>query len=177
MCCLCCLISRSLAPVTTLSRVTSHVSSHIMCRDIHTSSHQWWFVTSIITCHAGHHMTSHMPDITGYNHRHLTSDVIITCHVCHHYVVTMAPTLTQELPASETQIPVSSPEPSQPLSHLLHPHPAPRSRSRSLTVPPPWLWAGPTLTLVTTLHHLNTNPRQAEDLDIQDLVSIQMQID
>ena len=34
----------------------------------------------------------------------------------------------------------------------------------------------PTLTLVTTLHHLNTNPRQVENLDFGDLVSIQMQI-
>ena len=32
------------------------------------------------------------------------------------------------------------------------------------------------LTLVTTLHHLNTNPRQVENLDSVDLVSIQMQI-
>ena len=58
-------------------------------------------------------MTSQMPDITGHHHMSLMSS----------YVVTMAPTLplsvpgsAQELPASETQIPVSSPAQSASLS-------------------------------------------------------------
>lgn len=83
------------------------------------------------------------------------------------------PGSAQEFPASETQIPVSPAQPSQPLTCYIRT----RSRSRSLPSEPLSPWAGLTLTLVTTLHHLNTNPGQAEDLDIEDLVSIQMQID
>ena len=111
--------------------ITHHVSWH------HTSSHQWWFV-SIITCHAGHHMTSQMPDITGHHHRCLTSQVITTCHWCHRmswpwppHSLSVCPDLLRSCRhlRHRSQSPA---QPSQPLSHLLHPHPAPQSRSRSL---------------------------------------------
>ena len=166
------------------SRVITHHMS-VMTWHHHTSSHLWWFVTSIITCHADHHMTSQMTDITGHHHRFLTSDVIITCHWCHRMSWPCPHTPSQCARICSGVAGIWDTDPS------LQPSPVSLSltcyiRTRRLGAgagasplpsPSPSLWAGPTLTLVTTLHHLNTNPRQAEDLDIVDLVSIQMQID
>lgn len=163
-----------------VSRVITHHVSVMTWH--HTSSHQWWFVTSIITCHAGHHMTSQMPHITGaWHHRssspHVTDVIVCRDHGPH------TPSQCARICSGVAGIWDTDPS--------LQPSPVSLSltcyiRTRRLRAgagasplpsPSPSLWAGPTLTLVTTLHHLNTNPRQAEDLDIVDLVSIQMQID
>ena len=149
-CRLSCLISRSLAPVTW-SHVTRDPSSHVIT--CHVSSlgswrHMWSYsiMNQLITYHSSHSVSSPSHNITRC---HLTSHVLVTMVTPPVCARVCSPGIWDALVSGQAQ----------PLTCYTRP-PSHRANNSEPT-------------LVTTPHHLNTNPRQVEN---SDSVSIQMQI-